>query len=101
MTKHIALIEDFEAAELFAAMIGRPEPKTDAQINALDDECIERFGIDLMQFNEIVSCLLPFCEHRHLAFSGATARGFAKDEAFICKVYDDQLSEASITRNEP
>ena len=92
MAKRIAQVEDFEAAELFAAMIGKPEPESDAEIDALDDECIDRFGIDLMQFTEIVSHLLPFCEHQNLALSGASARGFAKNGAFICKVYDDELS---------
>jgi hypothetical protein len=92
MAKRIAQVEDVEATELFAAMIDKPEPETDEQITALDDECIERFGIDLMQFTEIVSRLLPLCEHRNLALSGAPARGFAKDGAFICKVYDDELS---------
>jgi hypothetical protein len=92
MAKRIPQVEDFEATELFAAMIGKPEPETDEEISAMDDECIDRFGIDLMQFTKIVSHLLPFCEHRNLALSGAPARGFAKDEAFICKVYDDELS---------
>ena len=85
------IVHDFEATELFAAMIGKPEPDTDAEISALDDECIDRFGIDLMQFTEIVSHLLPFCEHRTLCLSGLPARGFAKDGAFICKVYDEDL----------
>jgi hypothetical protein len=89
---HIPSVEDFEATELFAAIIGKSEPETDEEIRAMDDECIDRFGIDLLQFTEIVSHLLPFCEHRNLALSGAPARGFAKDGAFICKVYDDELS---------
>jgi hypothetical protein len=88
----IPSVEDFEAIELFAAMIGKSEPETDEEIRAMDDKCIDRFGIDLLQFTEIVSHLLPFCEHRNLALSGAPARGFAKDGAFICKVYDDELS---------
>jgi hypothetical protein len=92
MAKHIPSVEDFEATELFAAIIGKSEPETDEEIRAMDDECIDRFGIDLMQFTEIVSHLLPFCEHRNLALSGAPARGFAKDGAFICKVYDYELS---------
>jgi hypothetical protein len=92
MAKHILSVEDFEATELFAAIIGKPEPETDEEIRAMDDECIDRFGIDLIQFTEIVSHLLPFCEHRNLALSGAPARGFAKDGAFICRVYDDELS---------
>jgi len=92
MAKRIPQVEDFEATELFAAMIGKPEPETDEEIRAMDDECINHFGIDLMQFAEIVSHLMPFCEHRNLALSGAPARGFAKDGAFICKVYDDELS---------
>ncbi len=89
----IPQVEDFEATELFAAMIGKPDPETDAEISALDDECIERFGIDLMQFTEIVSHLLPFCEHRTLALSGASARGFAKDGAFICKIYGEDTND--------
>ena len=92
MIKRIPQVEEFEAAELFAAMIGEPEPVTDAEISALDDKCTDRFGIDLLQFTEIVGYLLPFCEHRNLALSGAPARGFAKDGAFICKVYDDEPS---------
>jgi hypothetical protein len=90
--RRIPSVEDFEATELFAAIIGKSEPETDEEIRAMDDECIDRFGIDLLQFTEIVSHLLPFCEHRNLALSGAPARGFAKDGAFICKVYDDELS---------
>jgi len=86
------IVHDFEATELFAAMIGKPEPETNAEISALDDECIDRFGIDLMQFTEIVSHLLPFCEHQELALSDEPARGFAKDGAFICKVYDVDLA---------
>jgi hypothetical protein len=92
MAKRIPQVEVFEAIELFAAMIGKPEPEADEEIRAMDDECIDLFGIDLVQFTEIVSHLMPFCEHRNLALSGAPARGFAKDGAFICKVYDDELS---------
>jgi len=55
MIKRIPQVEEFEAAELFAAMIGEPEPVTDAEISAMDDKCIDRFGIDLLQFTEIVS----------------------------------------------
>lgn len=47
--------EEFEATELFAAMTGKPEPETDEQISALDNECIDRFGIGLVQFTEIIS----------------------------------------------
>ena len=64
------IVHDFEATELFAAMIGKPEPETDAEISALDGECIDRFGIDLTQFTEIVSHLLPLCEHQILGLTG-------------------------------
>jgi hypothetical protein len=81
-------VEDFEAIELAAAMLGKPEPETDDATRALEDECIDRFGVDPYQLAEIASHLLPLCEHGTAALSGASVRGFAKDGAFICKMYD-------------
>ena len=33
-------------------MIGKPGPETDEQIRELDDECIDRFGVDLLRFTD-------------------------------------------------
>ena len=37
MAKRIPQVEDFEAAELFAAMIGKSEPETDEQITGCEE----------------------------------------------------------------
>jgi hypothetical protein len=82
-----------EAAELYAAMMGRPEPKDNAESDALESECIDRFGVDFLQLSKIAKRLLPLCEHRQLALSGRSARGFARNGAFICKTYDEPTKE--------
>ena len=91
MTK--AFVHDFEAAELFAAMMGKPEPETDKEFEALERECIDNFGIDFFGLSEIAERLLPLCEHANTALSGASARGFAKNGVFICKIYDEDLND--------
>lgn len=83
---------DFEAIELFAAMIGKPEPESDEEISALEQQCIDDFGVDFCGLAEIAGRLLPLCEHANTAISGAPARGFATGGRFICKVYDDDIS---------
>ena len=85
-------VHDFEAIELFAAMIGKPEPETDEETDALERQCINDFGVDFYGLAEIAERLLPLCEHANAAISGAAARGFAKDGMFICKVYDEDLN---------
>ena len=85
-------VHDFEVPELFAAMVGKPAPETDEETDALEQECINEFGIDFYGLAEITERLLPLCEHANAAISGAPARGFAKGGCFICKVYDDDLS---------
>lgn len=87
----IQMIHDFEVVELFAAMMNKPEPETDEEAETLQEQCIAQFGIDFYGLTEIVERLLPLCEHRELALSGKHARGFARDGAFICKVYDEDL----------
>jgi hypothetical protein len=87
----MAHVDTYEAAELYAAMMGRPEPEDDMENDALESECADRFGIDFLQLSDIAERLLPLCEHRELALSGRSARGFAKNGAFICKVYDDDI----------
>jgi hypothetical protein len=88
----MATFYDFEAAELFAAMMNKPEPETDEDTEALQQQCIDQFGVDFYGLAEIVERLLPLCEHARTAFSGASARGFARNGAFICKVYDDDIN---------
>jgi hypothetical protein len=88
----MATVYDFEAAELFAAMINKPEPETDEDTEALQQQCIDQFGVDFYGLAEIVERLLPLCEHANAALSGASARGFARNGAFICKVYDDDIN---------
>jgi hypothetical protein len=90
-------IYDFEAAELFAAMMNKPEPETDEDIETLQQQCIDQFGVDFYGLAEIAERLLPLCEHRVLALSGDTARGFARNGAFICKVYDDDIDTTTET----
>ena len=92
MTK--VTIHDFEVAELFAAMIGKPEPDTDEETEALEQQCISDFGIDFCGLAEIAQLLLPLCEHAWPAISGTPARGFAKGNHFICKMYDEEVVDA-------
>lgn len=86
-----AIVHDFEVPELFAAMIGKPEPETDEETEALEQQCIDDFGVDFCGLAEIAERLLPLCEHAHAALSGAPARGFARGGRFICKVYDETV----------
>ncbi|NBP60449.1 MAG: hypothetical protein EBU53_05010 [Proteobacteria bacterium] len=72
-------------------MMGKPEPETDEETDALEQECINEFGIDFCGLAEIAERLLPLCEHAHVALSGAPARGFASGNRFICKVYDEEV----------
>jgi hypothetical protein len=86
-----AIVHDFEVPGLFAAMIGKPEPETDEETDALEQDCINEFGIDFYGLAEIAGLLLPLCEHANAAISGAPARGFATGGLFICKVYDEEV----------
>jgi hypothetical protein len=87
----MATVYDFEAANLFAAMMNKPEPETDEDTETLQQQCIDQFGVDFYGLAEIAERLLPLYEHQVLALSGETARGFARNGAFICKVYDDDI----------
>ncbi len=87
----MASVDTYEAAELYAAMVSKPEPESDTESDALESECVERFGVDFLQLSEIAELLLPLCEHCELPLSGKSARGFARDGAFICKTYDQPI----------
>ncbi len=80
------MIDELDAAELFAAMTDQDEPEDDAAVQRLDEACVERYGIELATLAAVATDLMKLCEHARLALSGQDARGFARDGAFICKV---------------
>ena len=79
------MIEDFEAAELAAAILEQEEPETDDEIDAIEAELVDRFGVDLEQFASLPAALLPFCTKGVSALTGRAHRGFARDDRFIVK----------------
>lgn len=79
------MIEDFEAAELAAAILEQEEPETDDEIDAIEAELVDRFGVDLVQFASLAAALLPFCAEGVSPLTGSVYRGFAKDGCFIVK----------------
>ena len=83
------MIDYYDVPDLYAAMTGKPEAESDEDIDSLERECIDQFGVDFDGLAEIASKLMPLCTQAVLPLSGRTARGFAHDGAFICKVYDD------------
>lgn len=83
------MIDEFEAAELAAAMLGRPAPDDDADVYALCDALLEEFNLDWEQLATVAEKLMPLIAVGTV-LSGRTARGFARDGAFICKIYDKE-----------
>ena len=51
----------------------------------VDDALMEKFDIDLDQFQKLVSKLLPLCTKEVSPLSRRTYRGFASDGCFIMR----------------
>jgi hypothetical protein len=81
------MIDEFDAACVVAAVFNKEEPEDDEDIDALDDLLLERFGIDLPNFAELVERLLPLCAQNTSPLTGIRYRGFIhpKHGHFIVK----------------
>lgn len=79
------LINDFEAFELAAAMLGQDEPETAEQEEALEEALLERFGVDIEVLIKVAGALLPLCAEGRSPLTDRAYRGFAKDGCFIVK----------------
>ena len=67
MSTHVP--DYLDAAELWAAMRGKPAPEGDAAVEAMEDDLINQLGIDLTQLAGIADMLLPFCAQAKLVIS--------------------------------
>lgn len=79
-------LDEFEAAELVAAMYNLPEPEEDQDIEQMEEKLDEEFGIDLNTLAEIATKLLPLCAEGVSPLTGNAYRGFARGNGFIAKV---------------
>lgn len=79
------LIEEFEALELAAAMLGQDEPETAEEEEALEEALLERFGVDIEVLTRVAGALLPLCACCRSPLTERSYRGFAKDGCFIVK----------------
>lgn len=78
-------VEEFEALELAAAMLGRDEPETAEEEEALEQALLERFGVDIEVLIKVAGALLPLCACGRSSLTDRGYRGFARDGCFIVK----------------
>jgi hypothetical protein len=73
----------YDAEEVAMAILGIDE---DAAEDAdIDNLLIDRFDVNLEQFQKIAEALLPFTVPTRTALMGTLCQGFAKDGCFIVK----------------
>lgn len=73
-----------DAIELAALVLGKdPDDFDDTTI---DDELIDRFGVDCDQWTAIIMSLLPFTIPAKAALSGKEYHGFVTDGRFVVSV---------------
>lgn len=79
------MIDEFDAACVAALMFHKEEPEDDSDVEEIDDLLVDRFGIDVCVFADLLERLLPFCASGISPATGTGYRGFAKDGCFIVK----------------
>lgn len=80
------MIDEFDAAEVAAAVLGIDDPDVDEQIDDIDTAIYDVYGIDLQEFTRILEALIPFCAEGKSPLTGNHYRGFAKDGCFLAKI---------------
>jgi hypothetical protein len=83
-------LDAYDACDLYAAMANTEDAEDDDAMVRMETKCMAHIGIDFEQLAAIAELLLPLCTQAQLAISGDTARGFAKNGAFICKMVDPE-----------
>ena len=84
-----AMIDYWESAELAAAVLGVEAPETDKATEAIEDQFVEKYGIDLNTFSEIAERLLPLCAMDKSPLTDTFRRGFVRDGSYIVKITTD------------
>lgn len=79
------MIDEFDAAEVAAGILGIDDPDVDEQQDDIDQSLYDEYGIDLQVFTRIVEALIPFCAEGRSPLTGNHYRGFAKDGAWLAK----------------
>ena len=80
------MINYWQSAELAAAVLGVEAPKTDKATESIEDQFVEKYGIDLDTFSEIAERLLPLCAMDKSPLTDAFRKGFVRDGAYIVKI---------------
>lgn len=88
----LMFLDEFEAAELVAAMFNLPEPEDDSDIERMEEKLNERIGIDLSTLANIATKLLPLCAEGVSPLTGKAYKGFARGHSFIAKISTPQNS---------
>jgi hypothetical protein len=84
-----ACIDYWESAELAAAVLGAEAPETDKATEAIENQFVEKYGIDLSTFSEIARRLLPLCAMDKSPLTDTFRKGFVRDGAYIVKITTD------------
>ena len=78
-------IDHWESAELAAAVLDLENPEDDKAVEYVENQFMDRYGIDLNTFAELARRLVPLCAMDKSPLTDTFRKGFVRDGVYIVK----------------